>query len=87
MLIEAGADVDIVNGEGRTALFAYYYLYVDDPIFQSKTIALLLSANPSIPVRDVYGDSPLIVAAEMRLTDVVLGLLQLGTDLCDRRNA
>lgn len=85
VLIEVGADVDIVNNEGRTALFAFCYLCADDSIFQSKTIAHLLSANPSIHVRDVCGDSPLILAAEVRLTEVVSGLLQHGADLCDRR--
>lgn len=85
VLIEAGADVDTINDEGRTALFALSHISADDRGLQSKMITLLLSANPSIHVHDVYGDSPLVVAASLGLTEVVSGLLQYGADLCDRK--
>lgn len=85
VLMETGADVDVANDEDRTALFMFGSdNYQPNDVLQSKMITLLLSAYPNIHKRDVGGYTPLLVAAELRLTEVVSALLQHGADLCDR---
>lgn len=83
-LIEAGANVECVDNQGRTALHAFRASYRDLPNLQSAMITTLLHSKPDVNVRDMDGDSPLAVAARQGLPEVGLALLEHGADFCVR---
>ncbi|KAI9891723.1 MAG: hypothetical protein M1814_002473 [Vezdaea aestivalis] len=83
-LIEAGADVEVANNVGKTALFAFQSQNSSDDACQSNLIALLLSASPNIHIQNVDGWSPVIHSALLGHTEVFHALLRQGGNICDR---
>ena len=56
MLIEAGADVNSVDRDGRTPLFGHHFVDVD---------SLLLAAGADVNAEDHRGNTPLFVLIQM----------------------
>lgn len=86
-LIEAGANVECANDQGQTALHAFNLDYRNFSSLQSAIITALLHSEPDVNVRDMDGDTPLVVAARLQLTQVGQALLERGADFCVRGNA
>ena len=83
-LLNAGADVNIANSDGDTALLSFTTGYAHDEAQQSKVVSLLLGANANIHARTIRGTTPFLGAASLELVEVVKVLLNHGADLRDR---
>lgn len=92
-LLKAGADVDIANERGRTALLCItseFAVQVDsvqrlrDDSVQREVLMLLFVANPDIRVRDIKGDTAFLTAAVHQRTVAMELLLAKGAGLYDR---
>lgn len=84
ILIDAGANVNVANDEGETALLSLTDDYATDEACQSNIVSLLLNANANIRARDSRGNTPFIRAATFRLHKLASVLLDHGADLRDR---
>ena len=84
ILLNAGADVNIANSDGDTALLSFTAGYAHDEAQQSKVVSLLLDANANIHARTTRGTTPLLGAAFLGLFEVVKVLLNHGADIRDR---
>lgn len=84
-LLDAGADVNLANSDGQTALMSltgdcYFY----DKERQSQVISLLLDANANLHARNYRDTTPFSFAACRHLLEVATALLNYGADLRDR---
>lgn len=84
-LLEAGANVNIMNNQGETALLSTTDDYVYEEEIQLETITPLLEANADIHSRNSYGTTALCQAASNKLLGVVSTLLRHGADIKDRK--
>ena len=84
-LLHAGADVNVANSCGDTALLSltgdWYY---HDKKRQSQVVSLLLDANANLHVRNCRNDTPFLYAAVQGFLDVATALLNRGADIRDR---
>lgn len=83
-LLDAGADVNVTNSEGETALLSFTEYHVEEEGQQSKVVSLLLDADAHLHARNSRNDTPLIQAALFCLCEVAAALLNHGADLRDR---
>ncbi len=83
VLLDAGADVNVANTVGETALLSFTDEYLFDETQQSKVVSLLLDAKANLHARDSCHNTPLIRAA-FGLFKVAAALLNHGADLRDR---
>lgn len=83
-LLDAGADVNVTNSEGETALLSFTEYHVEEEGQQSKVVSLLLDANAHLHARNSRNDTPFIWAASSGLCEVAAALLNHGADLRDR---
>ena len=84
-LLDAGADVNVANSEGETALLSFTHSYIWDEDEQSKAVSLLLDANANVHARNSSNCTPLLRTAATGLLKVAAALLNHGADLRDRR--
>ncbi|KAI0540440.1 ankyrin repeat-containing domain protein [Xylaria digitata] len=91
MLLEAGADVNIVDSDGRTALMYMGVRYgvefsgevSDQEAFQTRMTKLLLNHGARIDIRDHQGYSPVLVLASHYLCAATRVLLENGAPAND----
>ena len=84
-LLHAGADVNLANGCGETALLSFAgRWYSHDKERQSQVVSLLLDANANLHVRGFRNITPFLNAALQRFLEVATALLNRGADLRDR---
>lgn len=83
ILLDAGADVNIANTEGETALLSFTDAYADDKARQCKFVSLLLHANANLHARNSMHQTPVRLAALQGLEEVIMALLQHGADIRD----
>ncbi len=83
-LLDAGADVNVANTVGETALLSFTDNYLFDEAQQCKVVSLLLDAKANLHARDSCHNTPLIRAASCGLFKVAAALLNHGADLRDR---
>ena len=83
-LVGAGADVDVLNNEGRNAITSFSDDYSWDHPLQSKMLSTLLSVNPNLNSHNIYGNSVLIYMSTSRLFEGVQVLLERGINPSDR---
>jgi len=74
LLIEAGARVDDVDKNKRSAIF-----YAVESAW-ATSLNTILAAKPQLNIRDNYGNTPLTLAAEKGYAEMARGLLQAGAD-------
>ena len=79
LLVYAGADPNVRNGSGQTALMG-----LDDEA-TAELVLLLSGAGANVNLKDEAGDSALHAAAAESSTEVVLALLEAGARV-DARN-
>ena len=85
VLLDAGAKVDIVNAEGRTAMLSISDDYGrDEEQLQSRIVSLLLANNANTQETDINGYTALLGAAAYRLQGAVDALLSHGANIYDR---
>jgi ankyrin repeat protein len=79
ILLEAGADIDAHNGDGKTALYQAVNYY------RAETVSILLKAGANIDARDKHGKTALHIAAYQDDNETVSILLEAGAniDACD----
>lgn len=85
-LLSAGADVNIVNDKGETALLSLTDDYCAEEDLQAKIVTLLLDANADIHARDSCGDTALLRAGSTHLLAAIEILLNRGADVRDRND-
>lgn len=91
-LLEAGADVNVSDSDGRTALMyigsKYSALYTDEDetqkLFQVRVTKLLLAHGARTDIRDKHGYSPVLSLAQQGFADAVEVLLENGVAASDR---
>ena len=83
-LLNAGADVNLGNTEGETALLSFTDHYLFDRAQQSEVVSLLLGANANLHARDTRQKTPFLGAASTRLLEVATALINHGANLKDR---
>ena len=83
-LLLAGADVNVANDKGETALMSFTDEYLRERKDQFKAVSLLLDANANVHARNSSGQTPLLSAASIGLFDVATALLDRGANLGDR---
>lgn len=83
-LLDAGADVNIANSEGETALLSFTDHYYVDKDNKATGISLLLDANANLNVPNNSGETPLIRAAALLIPRVATTLLNHGADFRSR---
>lgn len=77
ILINAGADINAINNNGRTPLF-----YVARYSKTAKTVEALLKLGADINTRDNNGYTPLFMAAYgNKNPEVIKALLEYGADV------
>lgn len=80
ILVEAGADVNIKNGENKTPLM----LLCDDSIIHNKlfeTAMYLINSGANLEDEDDYGNTALIYAARLGDVDLFNMLLDIGASI------
>ena len=83
-LVNAGADPNLADREGRTALLSVTERYTTSKELQAQIISILLSANADILLQDHQGCTPLLRAAACDLPEIVSTLVKHGANLSDR---
>lgn len=83
-LIDAGADVNVANNVGETALLSLRDERNYEEKCSSEIVSLLLHAGANVDARDTNGTTPLLRAASLQLNHGVETLLSHGADLRDR---
>lgn len=83
ILLDAGADVNIANTEGETALLSFTEACFNDKARQRKVVSLLLHANANLHARNSMHQMPVRLAALQGLEEVVMALLKHGADIRD----
>ena len=87
-LLHAGADVNLANGCGETALLSLTgRCYLNNKEQQSQVLTLLLDANANLHVSNCWNDTPFLCAAYRGHLEVATALLNRGADLRDRITA
>jgi ankyrin repeat protein len=87
VLLDAGADVNVANSAGYTAIMSFSDHYSDDETLQAELLSLLLAANANINAcakTNVCYLTPLLHACRCRHQKVVEVLISLGANLEDR---
>lgn len=83
-LLDAGADVNVTNTEGETALLSFTDNYIFDEAQQSEAVSMMLGANANLHARDSWNMTPFLRATSIRLLEVATAMLNHGADLKDR---
>ena len=86
MLLNAGADINVANPAGYTALISFTDHYMDNKPLQAEVLSLLLAANAKIDTlakNSVCHLTPLLHACMLHLQKVVEVLIGLGASLED----
>ena len=83
-LLDAGADINLGNAEGETALLSFTDHYLFDRAQQSEVVSLLLGAKANLHAPDSRQKTPLLGAASIRLLEVATALINHGANLIDR---
>lgn len=84
-LLQAGANVQVSNGAGSTAMLCLNdnYVFWKDSV-QRDVLSLLFAAHADTKVRDMHGCTPLLIAASTCLTVALEVLLARGADIHER---
>ena len=82
-LMEAGANVNVTNSEGYTALLSVTRL-CEHEVLQSRMVTMLLEKDANIHARNNKGYTPLLSAGLSRLLGAVETLLKYGACPSDR---
>ena len=80
LLLDSGADVNLVDQDGKSALFAYPFY---DYYYDTEIVNLLVKAGCDVNYKDFSGKTPLMSSIHKEMS---ISLLNNGADINARNN-